>query len=228
MAIILSIETSTSACSVALHEKGNLVALKELHEPQMAASQLAVLTDKLFKETAITRSMVKAVAVSLGPGSYTGLRIGVATAKGICYGLNLPLIAIDSLHVLAARVIPVSATDLLCPMIDARRMEVYCCLLDTSFNRIEPTQAKIIDDSSFSNYLTTSSISFFGNGAYKCTALIRHPNAKFLENIYGSASDMGMIAFKKFQSRQFENLEMAEPNYLKEFVAKTKSPQSLL
>ena len=161
MAIILSIETSTSVCSAALHEKGNLVVLKELHTPQSAATQLAVQIEELFLETKIPKQSIKAVAVSSGPGSYTGLRIASATGKGICYGLRVPLIAIDSLWVLASHVIDPSTTDLMCPMIDARRMEVYCCLLDASFHCVEETHALIIDENSFKDHLSNQSILFF-------------------------------------------------------------------
>jgi tRNA threonylcarbamoyladenosine biosynthesis protein TsaB len=221
MAFILSIETSTSVCSAALHENGNLVACKELHTPHSAASQLAVQIQELFSETAIERKQLDAVAVSAGPGSYTGLRIGVSTAKGICYGLGIPLIAIDSLWVLASGMKnhPVA---LLCPMIDARRMEVYCCLLDASLQLVDGTHARIIDENSFMDQLPLRSILFFGDGAMKCRETIKHPNAVFVENIINTASSMGTLAYRFFLNKQFQNLELFEPNYLKEFVAKTK------
>lgn len=228
MAVILSIETSTSVCSAALHENGNLIAVKELHTPQSAASQLAVQIETLFFSTALSKKCVQAVAVSSGPGSYTGLRIGTATAKGICYGLNVPLLAIDSLYVLAAGIKEVLPTDLLCPMIDARRMEVYCSLLDISMNILEKTRAKIIDSDSFKDLLDLHRIQFFGNGADKCRGVIDHPHAIFLDNVYSTAANMGKHAFEKFQKGEFENLESFEPNYLKDFVAKTKSAGKLL
>lgn len=223
MDAILSIETSTSVCSVALHENGNLLAVKEVFTPQSAAAQLAKMVEDVFDEAKTSKKELKAVAVSAGPGSYTGLRIGVATAKGICFGLNVPLISIDSLLVLALHPSIPSGADFLCPMIDARRMEVYCSLLDTSFNVVEATQAKVIDSSSFSNYLAKRSILFFGNGATKCRDALSHPNAYFSEIAYTSAASMGNPAFDKFQTHQFESLALFEPNYLKEFVAKTKS-----
>ncbi len=221
MAIILSIETSTSVCSAALHDHGKFIALKELHTPQSAASQLAVQIEQLFSTTGISRSQLNAIAVSAGPGSYTGLRIGVATAKGICFGLDIPLIAIDSLHILASSVTSFSA-NLLCPMIDARRMEVYYSLLDSSLKILEKAQAKVIDEHSFSDLLSIDSILFFGDGAMKCREVIRSPNAQFLEKIYPSATNMGTLAFEGFISNQFEELNSFEPNYLKEFKAKTK------
>lgn len=223
MDVILSIETSTSVCSAALHEDGNLIAIKELFTPQSAAAQLAIQVEELFTETNISKQQLKAVAVSSGPGSYTGLRIGVATAKGICFGLSLPLISIDSLLVIAAHPSVPSGTDLLCPMIDARRMEVYCSLLDTSFHIIEETQAKVINPASFSNHFALHSILFFGNGASKCRDTLKHPNAIFTESPYATAASMGKLAYKKFKNQQFEDLGLFEPNYLKDFLAKTKS-----
>lgn len=221
--LLLSIETSTTVCSAALHNKGRLLATRESHTPQSAASQLAVQIDSLFVETGIAKTDLRAVAVSSGPGSYTGLRIGVATAKGICVGLDVPLIAINSLEVLCASVDPSMAIDLLCPMIDARRMEVYCAIFDRKGKIIEKTQAKVIDDQSFANQLDQNTILFFGNGSGKCEGVIRHPHATFAVNLYPAASKMGDIAFQKWQSSNFEDRALFEPNYMKEFVAKTKS-----
>jgi tRNA threonylcarbamoyladenosine biosynthesis protein TsaB len=221
MAFLLCIETSTSVCSAALYEDGNLVACKELQTPHSAASQLAVQIQQLFDETGIQRKQLEAVAVSSGPGSYTGLRIGASTAKGICYGLGIPLIAIDSLWVLASS-IKNPTTDLLCPMIDARRMEVYCTLLSNSLQVVEGTHARIIDESSFRKRLAINSISFFGDGAMKCKETLRHPHAVFIEDTYNTAGSMGPLAYQFFAKQQFQNLELFEPNYLKEFAAKTK------
>lgn len=223
MAVILSIETSTSVCSAALHEDGNLLAVKELSTPQSAAAQLAIQIEELFATTNRPKKQLDAVAVSSGPGSYTGLRIGVATAKGICCGLRIPLIAIDSLFVLASHISDPYVYDLLCPMIDARRMEVYCSLLDNSLATIENTHARIIDSTSFSDHLALHSILFFGDGASKCRDHIRHQRATFLEDVYPTAESMGKLGFQKFRLEQFENLRLFEPNYLKNFVAKTKS-----
>ncbi len=228
MAIILSIETSTLVCSAALHENGDLIAARELHIPHSTAAQLAVQIEDLFSSTVSSRQSLDAVAVSSGPGSYTGLRIGTATAKGVCYGLNVPLLSIDSLLVLAAGVMNTSTNNLLCPMIDARRMEVYCSLLDASYNALEKTAAKIIDSNSFEDSLAHHQILFFGDGADKCKSVIKHPHAIFLANQYPLAAQMGKIAFRKFQLNQFESLQTFEPNYLKEFVAKTKSSATLL
>ncbi len=222
MDVILSIETSTSVCSAALHENGNLIAVKEVFTPQSAAAQLAMQVEELFKETNISKHQLKAVAVSFGPGSYTGLRIGVSTAKGICFGLNLPLISIDSLLVLASYDGLPLTTEFLCPMIDARRMEVYCSVLDTSLSIVEDTQARVIDSYSFASRLEFHSILFFGNGAPKCSETLKHPNAFFFEGAYTTAASMGKLSYHKFQAQQFEIPGLLEPNYLKDFVAKTK------
>jgi tRNA threonylcarbamoyladenosine biosynthesis protein TsaB len=222
MAVILSIETSTSVCSAALHENGNLIACKELFTPHSAASQLAVQIQELLQETEIEIHQLAAVAVCSGPGSYTGLRIGTSTAKGICYGLNLPLIAVDSLWALASNVKDTAVTDLLCPMIDARRMEVYCCLLDASFRSFAETHARVIDADSFNEILSHHFVLFFGDGAAKCREIIRHPHAAFADQVYNSAGGMGRLAWQKFVKGEFEDLRLFEPKYLKEFVAKTK------
>jgi len=223
MAVIISIETSTSVCSAALHDSGRLLASKELHMPHAAAAQLAVQLSDLFTETKISKQDISAVAVSSGPGSYTGLRIGAATAKGLCYGLNIPMIAVESLSVLASAVSTLQSGDLLCPMIDARRMEVYCCLYDRSVKAITKTEAKVIDSESFADELKAATIIFFGDGAAKCREVITHPNASFIDKIYPSAANMGMSAFARFQAQKFVDTPSFEPFYLKEFVAKTKS-----
>jgi tRNA threonylcarbamoyladenosine biosynthesis protein TsaB len=223
MAVILSIETSTSVCSAALHDNGRLLASKELHQSHAAASQLALQLGDLLSETKISKQNVSAVAVSSGPGSYTGLRIGVAMAKGLCYGLDVPMIALSSLGVLAAGLPDQAPADLLCPMIDARRMEVYCCLYDRALNAKTATQAKVIDTESFREELKTTRIVFFGDGAAKCRGVISHPNASFIDNLYPSATNMGMGGFERFQKKEFVDLGSFEPFYLKEFVAKTKS-----
>ena len=221
MAVILSIETSTTVCSAALHKKGEMLAYEELLTPQSAASQLVVQIDKLFSKTGISKQKLDAVAVAKGPGSYTGLRIGVATAKGICFGLRIPIIGIDSLWVVAAGVASHSS-ELLCPMIDARRMEVYCTVLNRNFEVVEKTQAKVIDEQSFADHLAKHSILFFGNGAGKCQEVITHPHAHFLDHVISSARHMGKLAYDSYSQHRFDDVIGIEPNYLKEFKAKTK------
>jgi tRNA threonylcarbamoyladenosine biosynthesis protein TsaB len=230
MALILSIETSTTVCSAALHKDGRLVSLQITHEPNSAASQLAVMIDNLLNQS----GNPDAVAVSSGPGSYTGLRIGVATAKGICYGLNIPLISVNSLELMALEVVAAFAQhstfdiqhSLFCPMIDARRMEVYTMLLDSNMNVVSPIEAKVIDSSSFADKLQGHEILFFGNGAMKCEDTITHPNARFIEGIFPSAEWMGGIAFDLYQAKKFEDVSDFEPLYLKDFIA--KKPKSLV
>ena len=245
MALILSLETSTTICSAALHENGNLLASKELLTPQSASSQLAPIIDQLLKGSKISSKEIKAIAVASGPGSYTGLRIGVATAKGLCYALQIPLVSINTLELMAYQVknlsvySPPSPTErglglpaegyfgpqaggevLLCPMLDARRMEVYCLLSDLSLNNVEPTQAKIIDEGSFTEWLDQKTIYFFGNGADKCKEIIKHRNARFVEGINPSAAQLGEMAFQKFNRNEFEDISSFEPHYLKEFLVK--------
>ena len=233
MALILSLETSTTICSAALHDNGKLLTSKELLTPQSASSQLAPIIDQLLKASKISPSEINAIAVASGPGSYTGLRIGVATAKGLCYAIQIPLIALNTLELMAYQVknsslisspSPVERGQggevLLCPMLDARRMEVYCLLTDLDLNIVEPTQAKIIDEGSFNEWLDKKTIYFFGNGADKCRETIKHPNAKFIERIIPSSIQLGEMAFPKFSKNEFEDLSSFEPHYLKEFMVK--------
>lgn len=221
MPLILSLETSTDVCSVALHDGVTLLAAEEIHEPQVHASRLAPLIDSIRRKAGIALQDLSAVAVSEGPGSYTGLRIGTSTAKGLCYGLEIPLIAVGTLELLAFQASgdnPQKA--LLCPMIDARRMEVYCLVTDHQQRIIQPVAARVIDGSSFSELLATAPVLFFGNGAEKCEAVITHENAIFREGVFPSAAMLGLMAEKKFREGQFEDLIAFKPFYLKEFVAK--------
>lgn len=229
MPVLLSLETSTSVCSAALHEDGKLLASLESHIPQSASSKLAVMIDQLFKTTQISPDSVKAVVVSSGPGSYTGLRIGVATAKGFCFALNVPLLSINTLELMTYQVISsfpeqelIGELDkaLFCPMLDARRMEVYCLIADQKSNVLEQTNAKVIDELSFDIWLKKNVIYFFGNGAIKCKSLITHTNSRFIDDVIPLASMLGELGYKKFQLNQLENVSSFEPLYLKDFVAK--------
>jgi tRNA threonylcarbamoyladenosine biosynthesis protein TsaB len=221
MATILSLETSTNVCSVALHDDGKLIASSEVHIEQSHASKLALLIDDLKRLSDFPLNKLAGVAISSGPGSYTGLRIGTSTAKGLCYALNIPLIAVGTLDLLASQVNKYNLTEnLLIPTIDARRMEVYCQLTNAKLYNITPVEAKIIDESSFIDLLENNQITFFGNGADKCQEVIKHKNAFFLKNIYPSAIQLGSIAFEKFSEQKFENLSSFEPFYLKDFIAK--------
>ncbi|MTI31325.1 tRNA (adenosine(37)-N6)-threonylcarbamoyltransferase complex dimerization subunit type 1 TsaB [Xanthovirga aplysinae] len=226
MALILSIETSTKVCSVALHQKGKLLASKELFLEKSHSALLSTLIDELLKSCRVQFSNLEAIAVSKGPGSYTGLRIGVSTAKGLCYALGVPLIAVNTLEAMAYGVNQFNLSNaLLCPMIDARRMEVYCLIADTQMGVIEPTHAKIIDETSFSNLLVNHDVLFFGDGASKCQDVLGHnANAKFLNSISPSAVNTGYLAGMKFLKEDFEDLAYFEPFYLKDFrVTKPKA-----
>ncbi|MCU4174542.1 tRNA (adenosine(37)-N6)-threonylcarbamoyltransferase complex dimerization subunit type 1 TsaB [Carboxylicivirga sp. N1Y90] len=233
MAKILSIETSTSVCSVAYSVDGVVIASEELYESNSHASNLTILIEALFeKENTPTLSEIDAVAVSSGPGSYTGLRIGVSTAKGICYALNKPLIAIDSMHILSSPVIrdfksSSSLPTLFCPMMDARRMEVYTALFDTNFKLVEPISAKIVDEASFASLLEKNNIVFFGNGAEKCKAIIQHKNAQFIDDCDPLAKNIATMAEDLFKQEKFEDVAYFEPFYLKDFVATTPKKKVL-
>lgn len=218
---ILSLETSTDVCSVALHEGPALLAQAEIHEPQSHAARLAPLIDVVMKQAGASVNDLRAVAITEGPGSYTGLRIGTSTAKGLCYALDIPLISVGTLELLAYQGNHYNAIGaLLCPMIDARRMEVYCLIADAGLNVIEPVAAKVVDESTFAETLAKQRMLFFGNGSAKCRQVIDHPNATFVDHIFPSATSLGEMAERKFNDGLFEDLIQFKPFYLKEFVAK--------
>lgn len=222
--MILSIETSTTVCSAALHHERGLIAAEVTHVPNTAASQLAVMIDKILRQSP---KALDAVAVSAGPGSYTGLRIGVATAKGICYALDIPLIAVSSLEIMAEQVrVSSDSGAMLCPMIDARRMEVYTALYNSTMDLIEPVQARIIEPASYADALEHRTVLFFGNGSDKCKSVISHANARFIDGIFPSAEWLGKLAFDRFREGKFEDVAEFEPFYLKDFIA--KKPKSLV
>ena len=221
---ILNIETSTTCCSAAITIDGKLVASVEQLTNANHASQLPVFIQQLLHEANANGWHLDAVALSQGPGSYTGLRIGASTAKGICYGLNIPLIPVDTLQVLCASVpsgvLPDNA--LLCPMLDARRMEVYTALYQqqgTQLSTISEVQAMIIDADAFAQTLAQQPVYFFGNGAAKCQSVITHPNALFVDNIVPQAQCMGLLAEMQPNSLDVKQMAYYEPFYLKEFVA---------
>jgi tRNA threonylcarbamoyladenosine biosynthesis protein TsaB len=227
MALILSLESSTTVCSAALHRDGELLSYEFTEIPNSAASQLAVMIDNVLKKAGVTTKQLEAAAVCSGPGSYTGLRIAVATAKGICYALRLPLIAVSSLEVMAMQVNESNSTgELLCPMIDARRMEVYTMLLDAKLNVVEPITASIIDAGSYTNVLAKQQVFFFGNGSDKVKEILTHPNAHFVGGVFPSAKWLGVAAHLAFGKNKFEDVGEFEPMYLKDFIA--KKPKSLV
>lgn len=218
---ILNIETSTNVCSAALSDGSRIIASVK-SENANHAHDLPLFIKSLL-ETAKEQSIsIKAVAVSAGPGSYTGLRIGVATAKGLCYGLGVPLIAVDTLQVLCASLINSGYkvdSQLLCPMIDARRMEVYCALYNNAPQAVSEVEAKIIDCNSFKDILTSQQVLFFGNGASKCKDVIHNDNAIFIDDIVPLAENMGGIAEQKLAANDLADLAYFAPFYLKEFQA---------
>ena len=221
MAFILCIETATPVCSVALFENNTLIGLCEIKDGNVHASALTGLIKQCMDESAVSLNQLEGIAVSKGPGSYTGLRVGVATAKGLCYTLKKPLIAIGTLKSLAHvfRLKNPGYTGLICPMIDARRMEVYTAVYDQSLEEISPVEARIIDSSSYAEMLSSSRIAFLGSGAEKCKETIKSDNAFFF-NTMCSAKGMGIFAYEKLRTGQFEELAYFEPDYLKEFVGK--------
>lgn len=222
MACILHIETATDVCSVALSEDGAVLFSKEDFDGPQHAVTLGVFVDEMLSIADSHAKPIDAVAVSCGPGSYTGLRIGASMAKGICYGRNIPLIALPTLKVLS---VPVLLMDelpenaLLCPMIDARRMEVYATIYDRALNAVREASADIIDAESYKEYLNKQPVYFFGNGAAKCKEVIKHPNAHFLDNIQPLARWMFPLAEREYLNGTFEDVAYFEPFYLKEFVA---------
>lgn len=222
MAIILNIETSTTTCSAALAVNGKLVKNMVTHEGMNHAKKLPLFIEELLQFAKDNTLKIEAVAVSSGPGSYTGLRIGVSTAKGLCYGLQVPLISIDTLATIAYPVLKESPKNaLICPMIDARRMEVYTALYDNEGKRINSIEAKIIDETAFQQELNQQAIYFCGNGSQKCESTLIHDNAHFVHDITPLAENMVSLSETKFENKEFENVAYFEPFYLKEFQAMT-------
>ena len=240
MSLILAIETATSVCSVAFARNGNLLSIREITTPNAHSSILTILIEELFREAGLRYADLDAIAVSMGPGSYTGLRIGVATAKGLCYGLDKPLIAIPTLQAMAVGIrFKVQGSrfkanksnskienrkskieNLFCPMIDARRMEVYCAVYNEDLKEVFSTDARIIDENSFRELLTGHILIFAGDGAAKCKPfLASHHHTRFIDDFQASSQYMISLAEKRFQSNQFEDLAYFEPYYLKDFVA---------
>ena len=223
---ILCIETSTNCCSAAITINGQAVASRENLAGANHASELPVFIDQLLQEAREQGWQLDAIALSQGPGSYTGLRIGASTAKGLCYGMNIPLIPVDTLQVLCATLLHTTSLEdstLLCPMLDARRMEVYTALYEPTANNEYQilnkgtVEAKIIDEESFSETLDRQTVYFFGNGAEKCQTVIQHAKAKFVSPIVPQARYMGEIA-EKMPILDIKQMAYYEPFYLKEFV----------
>lgn len=222
MALILNIDTSTSVCSVALARNGKVIATKENNEGLNHSVLLGSYVDEILQENSLKVQNLDAIAISMGPGSYTGLRIGVSLAKGLCFGGGKPLIAIPTLQALALSVSSqLQEEALYCPMIDARRMEVYTAFFDHNNQPVTETKAEIIDENSFANLLSKHLIYFFGNGSEKIKHILTHPNAHYFEKAETSARHMASLAESHFSKHQFADVAYFEPFYLKDFIATT-------
>ncbi|MEX0995719.1 MAG: tRNA (adenosine(37)-N6)-threonylcarbamoyltransferase complex dimerization subunit type 1 TsaB [Flavobacteriaceae bacterium] len=217
MTYILCIETTTTNCSVSISNDGNVVALKELNSINYSHSEkLHIFIKEVLQTANISLKDLSAVAVSKGPGSYTGLRIGVSAAKGLCFAQDLPLISIDTLQSLAHQVSDDS--DFIIPMIDARRMEVYTAVYNNKYKQLEYTSAKILSPDSFSTYLDMGKVVFLGNANEKFKTICTHTNAVFLDDKLPSAKEMAFLANEKHKKSDFENVAYFEPYYLKDFI----------
>lgn len=230
MSCILNIDTSTNVCSVAVSQDGACIFDKEDHRGPNHAERLGAFVDEALSFIDNHAIPLDAVAVSCGPGSYTGLRIGVSMAKGICYGRDVKLLAVPTLELLCVPVLlreMVTDDDaLLCPMLDARRMEVYAQLFTRSLREVRPIQADVVDAYTYREYLDKHPVYFFGNGAMKCKEVIDHPNAHFIEGIEALAKNMLPLAERRMAREEFEDVAYFVPFYLKDFVA--KQPRKLL
>lgn len=217
--LILNIETSTNVCSIALSENGKILFSKSNSEGMSHAALLSVFIAEALDVIKLEEKRIDAVAVSSGPGSYTGLRIGVSTAKGLCYGFGIPLIAVSTLEILTAQarlLIDPKSNTLFCPMIDARRMEVYAAFYNNDGLLFREIAADIIDDNSYINELENHEVYFFGNGAEKCKSTITHTNAHFINDLIPLADNMISFSEKAFENKNFVDVAYFEPFYLKE------------
>ena len=222
MAYILNIETSTTNCSVAIFNDLNLIEFAEVNTGDYSHSKsLHVFIDSILKKSKISPKDLSAISVSKGPGSYTGLRIGVASAKGLCFALDIPLISIETLKILSQNILNKGTV---IPCLDARRMEVYSAVFDIDNKMIRDTRAEIINENSFEEYLEENDVYFIGNANEKLKKIITNKNAKFIDNHFPSAKQMGLLSFNKFKINRFEDLNNFEPFYLKDFVGTKWNP----
>ncbi|MFI5141178.1 MAG: tRNA (adenosine(37)-N6)-threonylcarbamoyltransferase complex dimerization subunit type 1 TsaB [Bacteroidia bacterium] len=221
---LLCIETSTTVCSVCVTADDKILAYKEINNGFSHAENLHVFIQDVLKEANLSIKQINAVAISKGPGSYTGLRIGVSTAKGLCYALQIPLISIDTLQSMAYAVAHTKNEDALyCPMLDARRMEVYCAVYDKNLESIKPVNALVVDEKSIEVFNLNKIIYFFGDGMPKVKQLLQtNKNAVFIEDLAPSAKSMTTLAFTKFTKKLFEDVAYFEPFYLKDFFTTAK------
>lgn len=221
MSYILNIETATTVCSVSLSKDGQTIGFREINDGYTHAENLHVFIKELLAEHDLSPDALNAIAVSKGPGSYTGLRIGVSAAKGLAYGLNIPLISIDTLQVMSNHERIVKEPQVVyCPMIDARRMEVYTAVYNENLQALLPVEALIVDENSIQKLKDFPKIYFFGDGMSKCRDLIKSiiPQAEFIDDVMPSARFMSVLSFQKYQKSEFENVAYFEPFYLKDFL----------
>ncbi len=218
MAIILCLETATTNCSVALSVNGSVIALKEDRSAGYShAEKLHVFVAEVLEEAGIAKEELDAIAVSKGPGSYTGLRIGVSAAKGLCFALDIPLISVATLEVLMSQIRDVETY--IVPMLDARRMEVYSGVFNAEGEQIRDTMAEILSEESFSEYLKLGKVIFIGSGVEKFQKIMQHNNAVFIENALPSSKEMALIAVSKYKADDTEDVAYFEPYYLKDFIS---------
>ena len=228
--LLLSIDTSIRGCSVAVHNDTGLLAAYDLFTDKSSSAMLTTLMRESVTHAGFELSDIDAIVVAKGPGSYTGLRVGVSTAKGLCYALDKPLIAINTLQAMALQLAPFFPGHLFCPMIDARRMEVYAAVLDDNNAFVQETQAVIMNENSFEDLLADRKVVFFGDGAAKCKPILeKHSNAVFPAiDIKPSARTVGQLGSTAFQNGQFEDVAAFEPYYLKDFMSPAPRKASTL
>lgn len=214
---ILNIETATKNCSVSIARNGELLVLKELNDGNYShAEKLHPFIQDILQEASIEKKDIDAIAVSKGPGSYTGLRIGVSAAKGLCFAFEKPLISLETLTSLAHSI--EVENGVVVPMLDARRMEVYAAVYNKDYNQIREIKAEIIDENSFLDYLNEGKVYFLGDGAEKCKEVITHENAVFIDGKFPSAKEMAQLSYDKYKKNDIEDVAYFEPFYLKDFV----------
>ena len=223
MELILAIETSTKNCSIALFKNKSLIVSKEHNSDNYLHSEkLTVFIQQVLSMAEVSINDIDAVALSQGPGSYTGLRIGTSVAKGLCYALDIPLISVSTLKAMSFGMSKNEVSEIYCPMIDARRMEVFSALFDFRNNNLRGVQADIVSCDTYAKFLNKR-VLFFGDGALKCEEVINNKNARFISGIFPSAKNMGELAYIKFQKNEFEDVAYFVPYYLKDFVSGRKS-----
>lgn len=222
MATILNLETATTNCSVSISRDGTVVGLVEENTAHYShAEQLHLFMEEALKQASFSFQDLDAIAVSKGPGSYTGLRIGVSAAKGLCFSLDLPLISVPTLESMANQ-LRIASNEIIIPVLDARRMEVYSSVFDDAYKEIRATKAEIIDENSFAEYSDFQKVHVVGSGAEKCEEVLNRPNLHFYKEAVPSAKEMAMLAQKKFEASDFEDVAYFEPYYLKDFILQTK------